>query len=391
MEGTPTERERRDKKLAAYAKGGAVASGESPGSDIFRKVCVYILVAELCERLAYYGLTGSLSIFIADQLGLQSNTASQLTSTFASVCYATPILGGYLADTYLGRYHTILLFCSIYVLGMAACTLAAWPSLSSRPIFFTGLFLGVALGTGGIKPNVVVLGAEQFDVRIPAQAVQQRRFFNYFYWSINLGATVSFGYLAYLATHGAPALGIPRGYGFFASFAVPTGAMLVAVLAFAAGGRRYKTSPPSGSALADFCAVVSAGAAAGGAGLATVGGAALMLPAFALSVWSIFTEGATALALAIGAGVLIAVSVFCLVYNGQSAAWLEKTRASNGGAHAPDTVDGVAATILLLPLMGFLIVFWAVYQQMTSNFALQVGERWRGSAEMRAGEGREPA
>ena len=66
----------------------------SKGS-VFRSVCVYILAAELCERLAYYGLTGSLSIFLAEQLGFESNTASEVTSTFAALCYSTPLLGGY--------------------------------------------------------------------------------------------------------------------------------------------------------------------------------------------------------------------------------------------------------------------------------------------------------
>ena len=143
----------------------------SKGS-VFRSVCVYILAAELCERLAYYGLTGSLSIFLAEQLGFESNTASEVTSTFAALCYSTPLLGGYLADTHLGRFRTIMFFCVIYVGGMALCTFAAWPSVNSRPVFLLGLFVGVALGTGGIKPNVVVLGAEQFDTTVPAQAAQ---------------------------------------------------------------------------------------------------------------------------------------------------------------------------------------------------------------------------
>ena len=107
--------------------------------------------------------------------------------------------GRYLADAHLGRFKTIVLFCVIYLWGMVTCTAAALPSLVSKNLFLLGLFGGVALGTGGIKPNVVVLGAEQFDTSVPAQAEQQRRFFNYFYWSINLGATVSFGYLACVA------------------------------------------------------------------------------------------------------------------------------------------------------------------------------------------------
>lgn len=73
---------------------------------------------------------------------------------------------------------------------MILCTYSAYPSVLSKTLFFIGLFAGVGIGTGGIKPNVVVLGAEQFDTRDPDQAVQQVRFFNYFYWSINIGLII---------------------------------------------------------------------------------------------------------------------------------------------------------------------------------------------------------
>ena len=91
--------------MREFAWGAILMEKKGAGSSVFQSVCVYILAAELCERLAYYGLTGSLSIFLADQLGFESNTASELTSVFASLCYATPVLGGYLADARLGRFR----------------------------------------------------------------------------------------------------------------------------------------------------------------------------------------------------------------------------------------------------------------------------------------------
>ncbi len=61
-------------KISTFKAGGG--SSGSAGTNIFRSVCVYILVSELCERLAYYGLTGSLSIFISEQLGANRESAS---------------------------------------------------------------------------------------------------------------------------------------------------------------------------------------------------------------------------------------------------------------------------------------------------------------------------
>ena len=89
----------------------------------------------------------------------------------------------------LRSFKTILVFCSIYVVGMIACTMAAHPIWVgwTQPVFFignhiwmvflscdaslrlpraflftmSGLYVGVTTGSGGIKPNVVVLGADQ--------------------------------------------------------------------------------------------------------------------------------------------------------------------------------------------------------------------------------------
>lgn len=53
---------------------------------------VFILVTELCERFAFYGLTGSLVCFFKT-LGLHSDTASCMTALFGALVYVTPVLG----------------------------------------------------------------------------------------------------------------------------------------------------------------------------------------------------------------------------------------------------------------------------------------------------------
>jgi len=242
-----------------------LAQHDEGNRNIFWNVCSFILITELCERLAFYGLTGSLVIFFTDRLGLDSNLSSQLLSLFSSITYAAPLFGAYVADQLLGRYLTILIFSIMYVSGLFMCTYASDPyvlgddperaSTKSIVIFFIALFGGVALGSGGIKPNVVVLGAEQFDTSKPSEAAQQQSYFNYFYWSINIGASFSFGYLAWLATHGAPPL-ISENYGFFASFFIPSCFMAIAVLTFFLGRNRYKKMEPSGSALKNFLGVL---------------------------------------------------------------------------------------------------------------------------------------
>ena len=114
---------------------------------------------------------------------------------FSAIVYVTPVLGAYIADVYAGRYLTILGFCVVYIIGLLLTTASAWPTAGynatdgqehSAPFYiddgvaqglsFAGLFVCVSLGAGGIKSNVVVLGADQFV--LPQQAAQQAAFFN---------------------------------------------------------------------------------------------------------------------------------------------------------------------------------------------------------------------
>ena len=174
-------------------------------SSTFWRVCIFILVTELCERFTYYSITGSLPLFL-QTLCLDSVLAVELTNLFSALVYVTPVLGAYVADAHWGRYKTILFFCLWYLLGLLFTTAGAWPSglcganvtalLAAPPVepawemprdlslglTFFGLFGGIALGAGGIKANVVVLGADQYE--LPSQADEQDSFFRWFYWSI---------------------------------------------------------------------------------------------------------------------------------------------------------------------------------------------------------------
>ena len=81
---------------------------------------------------------------------------------------------------------------------LAATTLV--PSLGphhgapAQPLHFAALYLAlyiVALGTGGIKPNVNAFGADQFDETDPEENEEKRSFFNWFYFAINLGGILA--------------------------------------------------------------------------------------------------------------------------------------------------------------------------------------------------------
>uniref|UniRef100_H3GSW4 Major facilitator superfamily (MFS) profile domain-containing protein n=1 Tax=Phytophthora ramorum TaxID=164328 RepID=H3GSW4_PHYRM len=339
--------------------------------SIIVSVCSFILVTEFCERLAYYGLSGSLPIFFHRNLGLSTVLATELNSTFTSLSYLTPLLGAYVADRHLGRFSTIVAFCSLYIAGLALCVFAALPAVSSLPLFMLGLFGGVGFGAGGIKPNVVVLGADQFDVDIPAQRAEKDSFFNWFYWAINVGATFSYGVLTNLAVNGLPPY-ISADYGFFASFAIPSAAFVLAAVVFYAGKARYRRVPPKGSALSKFFSVLVQAGSRSTRGKLVLSGGLAFVPGIVLTTASYFIQDDfTHMAVALAGAGAVAYGTFVLVFSGAATDWLRLATRTNGGSFSSQEVQDATQVVRLAPYLGIIIIFWAVYGQMNSNFVVQ--------------------
>jgi solute carrier family 15 (peptide/histidine transporter), member 3/4 len=101
---------------------------------------------------------------------------------------------------------------------------------------YVALYL-VALGTGGIKPCVSSFGADQFDEHDAAEKRSKSSFFDWFYFSINIGALVASSVLVYVQTH------VGWGWG----FGIPAAAMAVAVASFFFGTPLYRHQRPGGS------------------------------------------------------------------------------------------------------------------------------------------------
>jgi len=252
-----------DCRLSSGDQTSLLLSSEHPST--LKTVCPYILVTEFCERLAYYGFAGSLVLFFQRNLNYSNAQADAMFALWAGACYLTPLLGGWMADRYLGRFKTILYFCVIYVVGLGFMVLGSSPDTTSEAIVFPAMYI-IALGTGGIKPNVVSLGADQFDETNPLDKKEKESFFNYFYWSINLGALVSYlivshstfstlfslllMQVAYICQYGIEGMG-GEDWGFFVGYSIPLIAMVVAVITFTAGTSKYKIFPPGGSIVED--------------------------------------------------------------------------------------------------------------------------------------------
>lgn len=262
-------------------------------------------------------------------------------------------------------------FSLLYLAGLALCVVASLPSISSLPLFMLGLFGGIAFGAGGIKPNVVVLGADQFDITVPAQRAEKDSFFNWFYWSINIGATFSYGVLTNLAVNGVPPY-ISEAYGFFASFAIPSTVFVGAFVVFYCGKNRYRRVAPKGSALSTFFDVLLEAGKRSWRGKLVLSGGVAFAPGIVLTIASYFIdEPVWHLVFAVPGAVAVLYGTVVLIVSGGSTEWIRLASRQKGGSHAASEVKDVMQVLRLSPYLSIIIIFWAVYGQQSSNFVLQ--------------------
>uniref|UniRef100_G7NXR2 Solute carrier family 15 member 2 n=1 Tax=Macaca fascicularis TaxID=9541 RepID=G7NXR2_MACFA len=173
------------------------------------------------------------------------DTSTSIYHAFSSLCYFTPILGAAIADSWLGKFKTIIYLSLVYVLGHVIKSLGALPILGGQVVHtvlsLVGLSL-IALGTGGIKPCVAAFGGDQFEEK---HAEERTRYFSVFYLSINAGSLIS--------TFITPMLRDVQCFGedcYALAFGVPGLLMVIALVVFAMGSKIYNKPPPEGNIVA---------------------------------------------------------------------------------------------------------------------------------------------
>jgi len=195
---------------------------------------MYIIVNEACERFSYYALRSVLFLYLTKKLDFEENTAMAINSGFISVAYLTPLIGGYISYSHWGKFKTIFRFSTFYVI--SAATLAVSAIGSTRFLSLLGI-LGIAIGTGGIKPYVSAFGADQF---INPDPETFDKYFSVFYMTINVASLISFLVTPVIRTE----------VSYFFAFALPSLMLLMSILVFLYPRKQYKNVPPAGSLLA---------------------------------------------------------------------------------------------------------------------------------------------
>ncbi len=137
---------------------------------------LYVLFAtEMWERFAFYGMRALLTLYLVNKLDYERSDALEIYGTYLGLVYLTPVLGGYLADKYLGARKAIFIGGVTMALGQLA--------LASESLLFVGLGLMIC-GNGFFKPNISTIVSSLYEEKDP----RRDGAFTIFYMGINLGA-----------------------------------------------------------------------------------------------------------------------------------------------------------------------------------------------------------
>lgn len=216
-----------------YRNSPADLEGMPPGVP-------HIIGNEAAERFSFYGMKAVLAVFMVQYLHLMDSggtgsmneaEATARVHLFNGAVYLMPFLGALLADIFLGKYKTIMLLSLVYCAGHAALACMGVFG-NSTTWLMAGLGL-IALGSGGIKPCVSAHVGDQFGER---NAHLLPQIFNWFYFSINIGAFVSMLLTPWLM----------EWYGPHWAFGVPGVLMAIATLLFWMGRHRFIHVPAGG-------------------------------------------------------------------------------------------------------------------------------------------------
>lgn len=158
----------------------AVSKGHPKGLSV-------LFATEMWERFNFYGMRALLTLFLVNSLAFKESDASLIYGGFLGLCYLTPMLGGFVADRYLGNRNCIMLGGATMALGQiflfTSATIFTSNVETARTIMWLGLGV-LILGNGFFKPNISSMVGQLYpkgDNRLDSA-------FTIFYMGINLGA-----------------------------------------------------------------------------------------------------------------------------------------------------------------------------------------------------------
>ncbi|KAK7305801.1 hypothetical protein VNO77_43713 [Canavalia gladiata] len=182
---------------------GRVPSRASTGAW---KASFFVLILEFSERVSHFGISSNLITYLTKVIHEDLKTAAKNVNYWAGTTAMMPLIGGFVADAYTGRFHMVLFSSVIYLMGLSLLTLSQFipslkqcsskicnqPKVIHEMVFFLAIYC-ISLGTGGHKPCLESFGADQFD----DDHSEERKKMSFFNWwsftvcfALLLGATM---------------------------------------------------------------------------------------------------------------------------------------------------------------------------------------------------------
>ncbi|CAG9793689.1 unnamed protein product [Diatraea saccharalis] len=229
--------------------------GKNKGNDRFPRIVLFIILTEFCERMSYSGMRAFLTLYLRSKLGYTDDGATETYHVFSTFVYVFPIVGGIVADNYLGKYRTILYMMFVYAAGNLLVAITAIPQLGlpARLCTLIGLFM-ITIGTGGIKPCVTSFGGDQF--KLPEQENLLAVYFSVLYFIVCAGSLLAKTVSPILRSE-VHCFGDKDCYSL--AFGAPGLVILMSVVIFVSAKSRYVIKQPEGNVVLDFIRCISLG------------------------------------------------------------------------------------------------------------------------------------
>ncbi|QNN66857.1 peptide MFS transporter [Sphingomonas lutea] len=192
--------------LAIFLTVGAkVAIQKEPEFAGHPKGLYMLFFAEMWERFSYYGMRALLIFYLTQHWLFSDSKSTLIYGAYTSLVYITPVLGGYLADRYLGQRKAVLFGGVLLAAGHSLMAVEGVGGQSDPTInVFWAALAFIIVGSGFLKANISVMVGQLYKLT----DVRRDGAYTIFYMGINLGAAVGTILVGYLGQT------IGWGYGF---------------------------------------------------------------------------------------------------------------------------------------------------------------------------------
>jgi len=177
------------------AMGAMIAMSKKEEAFGHPKGLYMLFFAEMWERFSYYGMRAILIFYLTQHWLFTAGSSTLIYGAYTSLVYITPVLGGYLADRYLGQRKAVLFGGILLAVGHSLMAVEGVGGQNDPTInVFWAALAFIIVGSGFLKANISVMVGQLYNLT----DTRRDAAYTIFYMGINLGAAVGTILVAYL-------------------------------------------------------------------------------------------------------------------------------------------------------------------------------------------------